>query len=386
VCVLALAGALSAQNTITTQPTKTGDSPSTTSTITEVGGRTLSQWMADLKHPDASTRSQAITNIIGFGEAGADAVPLLIDRCKDRDASPRVKAVLALKLMTIRERDVPKVVDALAQRLAEDPQTIVRYEAAMALVRFADDAKPALKSLLKGLEDTGTWEIRHACIIAIRKAGFDPKSGPDPQATRALLVALHDPVERVRLEATVGLGAMGKPADPQMLAAVTRALQQQSNYKDKALSLWSHVSLMALDDKVTDKSLEAISKLLKSPEREIRLQVLLALAAMGNKARNCVPDALEALEDKETSVVAAACTALGYLGDQGPRVMNALVKMTERKEQPIVYAACEALGHMGRAQPEVVAALTAVTQRKELDDQILREATHILEKLKKSPK
>src|SRR5262249_38696857 len=160
----------------------------------------------------------------------------------------------------------------------------------------------------------------------------DKMSGPDPRATRALLTALHDPTERVRLEATVSLGAMGKPGDPQMLASVVHALQGQLNFKDKALALWSHVSLLALDDKVTDQSLAAIAKLMHSPEREIRLQCLLALAAMGAKARTCIPDIIEMLDDKEQTVVGAACTALAHMEDHSARLLNGLIKVSERKE------------------------------------------------------
>lgn len=383
-CVLALAGSLAAETT--TPSLQTIPPSSTAPTVNEVGGRTLSQWMTDLRHKDPSTRAQAITNIPAFGERAAEAVPLLIDRCQDTDASPRAKAVITLKFVTVRPADVPKVVEALARRLTEDPQSIVRYEAAVALVRFADDAKPVVPALLRGVDDTGTWEIRHASIIALRRAAFDSKAGPDKRATVALMKALRDPVERVRLEATVSLGAMGRPADPQLLGALVSALQQQLAYRDKALSLWSHVSLMALDDKVSEQSLQAILKLIQSPERDIRLQVLLALGAMGAKAKAGVPAVIACLEDQESAVVAAACATLPRLGDPSGRVLDALIKVTQRKEQGLVWAGCAALGEIGGLNPDALAALIAVTQRKELDDQLVQGVSRIIETMRKPKK
>jgi hypothetical protein len=175
---------------------------------------------------------------------------------------------------------------------------------------------------------------------------------------------------------------MGRSADPQMQASVVAALQQQLNQRDKILALWSHVSLMALDDKVSEQSLAAILKLIKSPERDVRLQVLLALGAMGPKAKAGLPEVLGCLDDQEPAVVAAACAVLPRLGDTGNRIIQALVGVTQRHEQALVWAACSALAEIG-PHPDVQAALLAVTQRKELDDQLIKGVGQLIEHLKK---
>jgi HEAT repeat protein len=377
VCVLALAGSSDAQN-LTTSPLLP--------TPYEVGGRTLKQWMAELTHPDPCRRADALVSILGFGAAATEAVPLVLARCSDRDPSPRAKAVIVLKFIPVREKDTPKVVETLGRLLAEDTQAIVRYEAAMALNRFAEDAKPVVLALLRGVEDP-CWETRQACITVIRRAALDKKAGPDTRATRALIHVLQaDPAEKVRLEATLTLGAMGKPADPQLLLTVQQALQHQLGYHDKALTLWSHVSLMALDDKVTDQSLAAIKKLFRSTEREIRVQCVMAMAAMGEKARACIPEVIAALDDKEVPVVVAACRALSRMDDHSPRVLNGLIKITERPEQQAVYAACEALGDIGVTHEEVMTALEAVVKRNELEPQLRQSVNGIIEKMKKPKK
>jgi HEAT repeat protein len=381
---LALAGTLCAQRTITTQPSSKGSDPD--GTPVEIGGKTLHQWMSQLKSGDPSVRAEAIVNIVQFGDGARAAVPQIVERCRDHEVSPRCKAVLALKYLAVEEKDVPRVVEALAQRLLEDGQAIVRYEAAVALARYTDKAKPAIVALLHGMEDPICWEIRQTCISDLRLAAADPKVGPDPRVTRALIKAMYDRVEKVRMEATITLGAMGRPHDPNVLAAVVRALQDNIKSKDKILALWSNVSLMALDDKVTDKSVQAIVKLLDSPEREHRVQALYALRAIGPKAKSAVSQVLEALEDKEKQVVSAACLALAGMNVHTSRVNEALIKATQRKEKQIIFNACSALVELGDPTPDVVAALRAVTERKELDDELIQEVRRIQKNLYKDNK
>jgi HEAT repeat protein len=338
--------------------------------------------MAELRHPDPSVRAIAIINVVGFGETAGVAVPLIVERLKDRDASPRAKAAIALKYIYVREKDVNLVVEGLATCLEKDPQGAIRYEAAATLDRFAEQAKGVLPALLHGAEDTVTWETRQASIRVLRRAGVTKTTGPDPHVTRALVKALQDTVEKVRLEATISLGAMGPPADPKVFAFVMSALDQQLTSRDKNIALWSHVSLLALSNTVPEKSLQAILKTLQSPERDMRLQVLTALTAIGPKAKGAVPAVIEALNDKEPEVVVGACLALVSLGDKSEKVRAALAKVTEHKERPLIWYACQALSEMGN-EPDVMATLTRVANRRELDDAFLHEIAKLIEQVKK---
>jgi HEAT repeat protein len=383
----AVLGAAALGTSLAAQAPTTSPSP-TPPPITEIGGKTLTQWKSDLKHRDPSVRSIAMLNIVGFGERAGEAVPLIIDRCEDRDASCRAKAVLVLKVMYVPEQHKGKVVAALAKRLAEDSQGIIRYEAAQALQRYADDAHEAVPALLtpnRGVDDSATWEIRQVSIMVLRRAAFIKGKGPEPRATRALIAALKDTVEKVRLEATIALGAMGPPADPMMLEAVVRALDQQLAYADKSIALWSHVSLLSISNTVPEKSLAAILKLLRSPERDMRLEVLHALQAIGHKAKGAVPTVIDCLEDKEPAVVAAACITLAGLGDTSEAVRSAIIKVSERKDRDLVYYACVSLAAMG-GTPDVLDALTRVSKREELDKGLLETIGKLLEQVKKAKK
>src|SRR5262249_39547822 len=125
--VLTLPGVLAAQapgNRQAVQPFRQGldapakplDLPSNelstvpTGPPSEVGGKTLSQWMNDLRSADPSKRGMAIQMVIQFREAATPAVPLLLDRTQDRDVSLRTKAIIALRTIKPEPRDVHRLV------------------------------------------------------------------------------------------------------------------------------------------------------------------------------------------------------------------------------------------------------------------------------------
>jgi len=60
-------------------------------------GRTLSQWVADLKAPAPQTRNAAAYEISGMGPAAAAAVPALIEALDDPSPAVRFPVTVALK-------------------------------------------------------------------------------------------------------------------------------------------------------------------------------------------------------------------------------------------------------------------------------------------------
>lgn len=382
-CTLCLALTVRAEDRNDSRSTSRNDSRSTRNTDDnvppiprEIGGRTYDQWAKDLKHPDPSVRARAISVIPGFREKAMDLVPLLIERTRDKDASPRVKAVLAFKFMGVHAVHIPDVVKALGERIGSDSQAIVRYEAAQALTRFGPDARAAVVELVKGVGDGSTWELRSACIHVLILAGVDPKAGPDLRVTDSLLLranSFYEPTRQVRLEAIIALGAMGRPQDPKKYAQVVAALKSQQNFNsaDKVIRIWSHVSLMALDDKVNDKYLDTIVKYLKDPERDIREQAVMALGALQERSHDYIPNLCQLLKtEKESPVILAICRSLGRMGDKGDRVLQALIRVTRKDDAEstsAVLAACAALANIGVANAEVMEALNKVLDHKSLD-------------------
>ena len=79
----------------------------------------------------------------------------------------------------------------------------------------------------------------------------------------------------------MALGAMGRPQNPKKLQQVLAALKSPTNYnsQNKTIRIWSHVSLMALEDKVNDKYLQVVADYLTDRERDIKVQAVTASGA-----------------------------------------------------------------------------------------------------------
>ena len=95
-------------------------------------GRTLSQWVADLKAPAPQTRNAAAYEISGMGPAAAAAVPALI-------------AAL------------------------DDPETTVRFPATVALAEIGPAAKAAVPRLKKMMDEEVNDEVAAAAKRALRR-------------------------------------------------------------------------------------------------------------------------------------------------------------------------------------------------------------------------
>jgi HEAT repeat protein len=377
------------------------------SEIREVGGKTLDQWRKDLTDPDPSVRAAALAVLPYFRDAASRLIPDVIARLqRDPDASPRVKAAMVLKMIPVLPADRTRVIRALGYATSHDAQSIIRYESAITLKFFCPlngtDERNAIQDLLQSINSTSTFELRDACIDTLIYAGVDPKLGPDPRVTKALITrADHqwEPTTQVRLRAIMALGAMGRPQHPNDLKAVMDILKSPANYKSKhpTVRIWSHVAIIALDEKADKKELETIAGYLKDREAAVRVQAVTALGALEDKAQTYVANICDMLQrEKETSVKAAAALSLGRLKNTGPRVVGQLTSMMEDQHKdniPVILNACLALGELGVNSPEVMKALNKVMDHPALDDyqkkfyvqKAIDDITHPKKKVAKQP-
>jgi HEAT repeat protein len=350
--------------------------PSSSSTTT-FGGKDLNGWMKDLSHDDPSRRSLALIAISQFGDDAAVAVPLIIKRIHDKDASPRAKALLTLRLIGIHKEDVPRMIEAIATRLyrKNESEAVVRYEAALTLRRFASEAKPAIPALINGTLDAGCWEIRHMCAATLWRAAQDSEHGPDPRAVTALVDMIaqrRDPAYQVKLEVITGLGAMGKPSNPLLLARVLKTLESCTSPRardDKPLGLWAYASLVMLSDGAAgDSALSAIGRLLRSDDLELRTQAAQALGALGKRAQKRVPALIAMIEkDPEAVAVAGACNALASIGDKSEKVIDTLLEVAAHKDPNRASAGVIALVNLNANTPKVNTQLDRLRENKDLD-------------------
>ena len=290
----------------------------------EISGKTLKEWIKDIRSSDPSVRQNAISTVAMFGKAAGEAGPAVIDALRDRDASCRVYAVLALGNLVpvLRNQDAPKAVSALCISLNKDVQAVVRFHSANALGTFGPNAREAIPALVTQLKDVASWEIRRAVIGALANIAIDTKYGPDSRAVKAIAGVLlgnpgpygtgsYESSSQVRLQAVIALGSMGRPINPLDWKLVLDALQAASKDRDRGIVIWAHAAQMTLD-KITEDGLSYIARNLKGGDVQAKVNAARALAALGSGAKSRVPELIECLEDSDPYVVA---TAIGALSD-----------------------------------------------------------------------
>jgi len=100
-------------------------------------GRTLSEWVADLKGAAPQTRNAAAYEISGMGPAAAPAVPALIAALDDPEATVRFPVTVALgEIGPAAKAAVPK----LKQMMDEEINDEIAAGAKRALKRIQPDA------------------------------------------------------------------------------------------------------------------------------------------------------------------------------------------------------------------------------------------------------
>jgi HEAT repeat protein len=338
----------------------------TLSATEQVEGKTLAEWLQDLTHEDPSIREKALCVIPIYGASAASHVPTIVSHAKnDPDLGPKVRAIIALGVMEISKEDVRKVVDVLSEVLSKrDEQLAAKLQAALALSRFdAEEGKPAISALIAGVNDNGSWQIRKASILALRRIGSNKTNGPDKFATFALkTLALRDPAFHVRIEAIQALGYMDKPHDLQRYKDLLSALDsltkvnERSSANDQILAMWSQVSYMALD-KVTEERIGHIARNLTSKHLSVRGEAVLCIGTLGMKAKTCVPDLTKRIADnkEDLGIVITSCWALVSIGDKDPKALDAMEERAKSKDTPApardqMMAAVEALKNSKKAE------------------------------------
>jgi HEAT repeat protein len=321
-------------------------------------GKTLAQWIKQIKSTDPSLTEGAIRAVASFGpDAAKEANPPLIEALEHGDTGVRVNAALALTLIGVDDSHVGKAVPALARRLGEDKQAIVRLHAAHALGRLDLDARPAIPELVRAARDQNAWEIRRAAVYALGRSGGATRENPvDMRAVNGLIYlfagAYPERCAEVRLMAVMAVGSMGIPSSPADQQTIIQALNHATTDSYKAVAIWAHLGMMA-DGEPKGPHMKAILKYLRGADFEAHLQAILALGAMGKEGRDAIPELTSELKGKEPALVAAACWALGGMGDIPDKPMQMIQELMNSKDsdEGVKSAAKDALDKLtGKAK------------------------------------
>jgi HEAT repeat protein len=305
-------------------------------------GKTMIEWMNDLKSKDPSVVEYAVANLKFYEQEARDASKDMIKFAKARDVSLRVNAIISLGFIGFRDSDLQEGINTLGQAL-HDSQEIVRYQAAVALRRLDAQAYPATGALINALRNSNSWEVRRAAAatlgIVARQNPVD--RGFDRGAFSALVESLSDMAGEVRMEATIALirfGVPGSLADRSREKQALTTLALNSRQPPK-VTIWSHVALWMLDRSTPGQSsssragqqhLVAIAKLLKSTDLQAREHAVRALGVIGPDAGSHVPELIDVLQDKNPGIVVLACAALASMGDVAKSALPVLEPMSQR--------------------------------------------------------
>jgi hypothetical protein len=342
-------------------------------TTTEINGRKLSEWVREIKNPDPALSEVAIRTIMLFGkDASKDASGALIDALSFSDTSLRVNACITLTVIGVDQSHVTRAVSTLARLMRDDPQSIVRFYAAVTLGSLQEEARPAIPDLVFRCHDLASWEIRRAAAYALGKAGRATQQNPlDMRAAKALISLFTggyaDRSAEVRLTAVVALGSMGIPALPGDKELILQGLNHALSDRYKPVVIWAHMGLMA-DGEPREKHLPAILKCLatKSETKDGFETHVQAIRAIGVLAQD---------KDAKADV---------------PSLVGALVKELrghDAKAEPMLIAAvCWALSQMGSQAENAVPFLNEVIEKKDVDESIKQAAKDAIEKINGKPK
>jgi HEAT repeat protein len=335
---------------------------------TEIAGKSLDKWVAEIRDPDPGVVENAIRTVVHFGKDARQAGPNLIAQLNSLDASLRANSAIALGTLNkeLHSADIAKAVDKLGNLVTDDSQMVVRFHCVLALSKFGADAKPALQKLISASQDKRCWEIRKMGVIALGAVAGDREKGPDVRAIAALRDALVDSnCSEVRQEAAVSLAILGRPASTAEALATIEALKGKFNDRDKNVCVWARVAFMTYDE-ISEAHLKEIAKYLKAPDVATKGSTLKALSMIGAKAEAHIPEMTALLRDKEPTVAAAAASALLVMDKDN---------QNDRKDTKVT----------ARLKKEVVPVMKELLKDKSLDEGLRRTFQAALDQLGDMP-
>lgn len=253
--------------------------------------------------PDKDARVLVIDDIAKLGQNSKAALEDLVKATADEDARTRWHAARAIGL--IGEDALPALPTLLTLLADADPIVVTQSAAAIGLIREDDgratmpsaDAQ-AYASAVEPLAKSATHpdpRVRRAAVRTLRRLI------PSAQALAPLLSKqLADVDPSVVMPALHTLADMDDAAVPFLMEAL----------KQPASRYWASVALTEIGPEAAP-AVESLARLATEGEIHERIQALLALAAIGEKAGAAAPAMIKMLESDDSALRFPAAFALG---------------------------------------------------------------------------
>jgi beta-lactamase regulating signal transducer with metallopeptidase domain len=248
----------------------------------------------------AVTKNTIMTLLGSKAVAGKDTDerPILLARILATDTSASLRRIAAWGLNEYANQQV--AAEALANALRRDRDVNVREMAAWSLAD-ADHSQIGIEALIAALRDASS-EVRATAAWALGNVGT--RAAADP-----LAAALSDPSVQVRKRAAWALGNSDlKQAPPQLLA-----LLSDKDPEMRELAAWA---LYEIEDPASISALQ--SALAREQDKELQIDYIRALAAVGEKSVDALKGLLES-NDPQIRAIAVRALAGGHATGPWPR-------------------------------------------------------------------
>ena len=293
--------------------------------------------LLESKDEPSYTRNDAAVALGNAGPAAADAVPLLIEACRD------------------------------------DTEPEVRETAIWALGRIGPAAKPAVPELIRALKDEST-SIRRDAARSLGQIG-----SPGDGVVAALAEAVGDADNGVGEAAVTARREMGPAAKSAVPVLVQWRLVEEDDHLAGGISRL----LRELDPRaeVLTPAMLTVLKTEEDPERREEAVWMLieagppaAASARPTATASAVPTLIQiAQHDVSPSVRNAALGALGSADRDGKLSVPVLIKALHSEDKATRGIAARALGHIGRFSPAAKAAVPDLIEALRDDEWSVRD-------------
>jgi beta-lactamase regulating signal transducer with metallopeptidase domain len=217
-----------------------------------------------------------------------DERPVLLAKILRTDSSSALRRVAAWGLREYADQQV--AAEALASALKRDANASVREMAAWALAQGDEGSGAVSDALRSALRSDADEKVRMTAAWAIGNTG-------DRSSVDALTAALADPSERVRTRAAWAIGHVEPKQAPKPLIA----LLGDRDPHTRQLAAWA---LYQIEDPAAIPALQAALK--NETDKELQIDYIRALAALGEKSIDALKDLLDSPDPKIKSIAVRA--------------------------------------------------------------------------------
>jgi HEAT repeat protein len=289
-----------------------------------------------------------------LGRNAALASPVLAARLKtDTDASVREAAAFAIgEIGSGGLNFEPKLTQILIEVMQKDLDALVRRSAVLALGSVAGKEPEVFEALGRACGDPSP-AVRQNVAFVLGKLG--------PKAVETLRRTLTDDDPLVIRDSANALSLLRKdarPAVPQLVGCLGKPGLDLETRKAVVTTL---VKLVEAKDK---EAVDALSRVLKDPDVEVRINAALALGNIGGgEAGVAVPVLREALKQSDAAIRSQAAAALKNVGPQAAPAVPDLVAALSDKNEKVREVAAVALGSIGKDAEAAVPDLVNVMKK-----------------------